>query len=474
MTRCGVLAICLLVSSGPYVLPATAETNYFRHDGGVATNDGPSPPDHFDDPNRLLWRRPLPSGHSTPCVAGRLLVLTTFEGERTLATVAVDRETGSTVWRQEAPNDRLEPYHRVGSPAASTPASDGERVFVFLGSYGLLCYDLQGALLWSKPMGPFQDEFGSASSAVLADGKVILSQDHDTDSFVMAVDAATGETVWKTARPDATRSYATPVIYQQGDEKFVVVTGALQLTAYNLETGEPRWWLTGLARIANTTPAQADNVLYVATWSPGGGTSARIAMEAWSEAVAAYDKNADRNITRDELPEASPVLLRFFRIDLNQDGKLGEAEWNKHAEVFRRATNGVLAVRPSGRGDLRQTDVKWAYRKGVPFVASPLLYQNVLYLVKDGGIATTLDPRTGALYRQRRLPGRGNYYASPVAADGKIYIASARGVLSVLEAGPRWKLLSSRDFGEPIYATPVIDGERIYVRTAAALYCFAK
>lgn len=448
------------------------ERSYFRRDGGVASGANARPPCDFASAEVLRWRAPLPSGHSSPCKAGRLLVVTTFEEEQTLSTVALDRQTGQIAWRREAPNDRLEPYHPTGSPAASTPASDGERVFVFFGSYGLLCYTLDGNLAWSRPMGPFQDEFGSASSPVLDEGKLILCQDHDADSFVAAFDARTGTQLWRTPRPDATRSYATPIIYRQAGRKLVVVAGALQLSAYDLETGERIWWVNGLARIVNTTPCQHGEMLYVATWSPGGDSDTRITMEPWERAIAAYDKNGDGRIAKDELPAGGPVQRRFFRIDLDQNGGLDKAEWTKHAEVFRRAANGVLAVRPTGRGDITETAVRWRFRKGAPYVPSPLLYKDVLYVVKNGGIVTTLDARTGSLHQQKRLPGRGAYYASPVAADGRIYAASARGVLSVLQAAPRWKLIISHDLGEPIYATPVIDGRRLYVRTAAALYCF--
>ncbi len=121
-------------------------------------------PERLDE-NTLVWKKTISSGHSTPSIHGDRIFLTTYrEAEQELATVALDRETGNQLWKQVAPTTRIEPVHQVGSPPSATPACDGQRVYVFFGSYGLLCYDLEGNLVWSKPMEPFQDEFGSSSS----------------------------------------------------------------------------------------------------------------------------------------------------------------------------------------------------------------------------------------------------------------------------------------------------------------------
>lgn len=116
----------------------------------------------------------------------------------------------------------------MGSPASATPATDGKRIFVFFGSFGLLSYDTAGGLLWSKPMGPFQDKFGASSSPVLADGKVILNEDHDIDSYLIAVNVDNGKTVWKEERPAATRSYSTPVPYEENGQPRLLVAGSLR------------------------------------------------------------------------------------------------------------------------------------------------------------------------------------------------------------------------------------------------------
>ncbi|MCE9603709.1 MAG: PQQ-binding-like beta-propeller repeat protein [Planctomycetia bacterium] len=445
---------------------------YFRADAGVAADSKPLV-EKFDD-STLLWRQPLAPGHSTPCVCGDSIFLTTFENKE-LATVALDRRTGKPRWRQVAPARELETFHPTGSPAAATAACDGRRVFTFFGSYGLLCYDLDGKLLWSKPMGPFQDEFGSGSSPILVDGKLILNEDHDRDSFLLAVDPATGDTIWKTAREGFTRSYATPVVWTLGGRRQLIVAGALQLVAYDVETGRQLWSMDGMARIVNTTPAIDGEMLYVATWSPGGDTDARIGMESWESATKQWDKNADGRLARDEVSNPE-VLDRFFRIDLNQDRGLDEGEWKKYARVFELAKNSIQVFRPTTSAsepsaDVKKMEVVWQYQKGLPYVPSPLVYRKVVYLVKDGGILTTLDAANGKLLKTGRLPGAGNYMASPIAGDGKVYLLSERGSLNVLAAGGKWDILSTHDFAERTVASPVIADDRIYIRTEQAVYC---
>jgi outer membrane protein assembly factor BamB len=166
------------------------------------------------------------------------------------------------------------------------------------------------------------------------------------------------------------------------------------------------------------------------------------------------------------------VLDRFFRMDLDQSGDLIQTEWDRHAEVFRLAQNAVLALTPSGKGDLTAKALRWKYHRGVPYVATPLLDNGILWMVKDGGIVTKLDAASGRVLQEERVPGIGSYYASPVTGDGKVYFASELGVASIVANQPDWRVISSHDFKEKIYATPVIDRDRTFIRTEKALYCF--
>jgi outer membrane protein assembly factor BamB len=457
---------CIVLVLATHV--SVASDVYFRSDLGVprATE---ALPEKFDAP---FWKTELPPGHSTPVISNGKIFLTYYEASSNeLATMALDEKTGRTLWKQVAPALRIEPVHRVGNPAAATPACDGRRVYVFFGSYGLICYDLNGKKVWERPLGPFQDEFGAASSPVLVDGKVILCQDHDIDSFVMALDAATGKQLWKTARPDAVRSYSTPAVWEHSGKKEILVAGALQLISYDSASGKKLWWKDGLARIVIPIPVPAGDMVYMASWAPGADSGQRLTLEPWKSALQKWDGNSDGKLTKAEINNPE-VLDRFFRMDLDQSGTLNNAEWDRHAEVFQRAQNAILALKPSGEEELSEGNVVWKYQRGVPYVATPLLHENGVWMVKDGGIATRLDARTGRVLQEERLPGIGNYYASPVTGDGKVYFASEQGVLSVVSTGAEWKVLARHDFREKIYATPVIKQSRIYIRTEKALYCF--
>lgn len=479
------LVFIALVATCPITAVAAEPSVYFRSDSGVAADDRRALVEEVESDDVVRWRTPLGSGHSSPCVCGERIFLTTFVDGK-LATVGLDRATGKVLWTQPAPHDRVEPFHTSGSPAVSTPACDGARVVSFFGSYGLLCYDLDGKLLWQMPMGPFQDEFGSGSSPVLVDGRVLLNEDHDRDNFLLCLDAATGKTLWRTAREGTTRSYATPVVAEFGrasnngataKTKQVIVAGALQLTSYDFATGKLLWTVDGLARIVNTTPVVVGDMLYVSTWSPGGDNDARIGMEPWDTALAQWDKNDDKLLTREECNNPE-VLDRFYRIDLDQSQKLDEAEWVKYARVFELARNSVMALRASDVPG-NPPRLVWQQDKNIPYVPSPLVYRGVVYLIKDGGILSALAADDGRALKVGRVPGAGKFFASPVAGDGKVYLLSDAGNLNVVKAASTegdapWEASSSRSFGERAVATPALIDGRIYLRTEAALYCVGK
>jgi outer membrane protein assembly factor BamB len=461
-------ALAAVVAAFAAPIAMAQSPSYFRHDGGLAADDEQPLADRLDA-EHLVWKQALPSGHSSPTIVGDRIFLTGHDGDE-LATIGLDRLSGNVVWRQSIRVEQLEKFHGEGSPAAATVACDGKRVFAFFGSFGLLCYDLDGAPLWSKKLGPFRDEFGAASSPILVDDKLILNEDHDLDSFLLSVRQSDGETVWQTPRDGFTRSYATPLAWNVGGAKQLVVAGALQLTAYDPSGGRPLWSLDGFARIVNTTPIAAGGMLYVCTWSPGGDSDARIAMESWPTALTQWDHDKNGRIENEELP-VGEVRARFFRIDLNGDRALDEAEWSKYARLFELAQNALVALRPGEGGTPPR--IVWQYKRGLPYVSSPLVYRGHVFMIKDGGVMTLLDAETGKLVKQGRANGEGNYYASPVAGGGKIVVASGAGVVTILRAGPRAEIVATHDFSERIAATPAIVGGRLYVRTEKALYCFA-
>ena len=437
---------------------------------GRAAGDAPLPTEIGPAAN-VRWKTALPPGHSSPVVAGDRVYLTA-ERDRKLFTIALDRQDGRVAWEAEAPTGALEKVHKIGSHAQPSPATDGERVVSFFGSCGLFCYDRAGKLLWHRPLGPFKNDFGAGSSPVLVDDWVILSQDHDQDSFLIALDKRTGATVWKTDRSEFLRGYCTPVLWDAGGRRQVVVAGTLRVAGYDLATGKEVWTVRGIARTICMTPVIGDDgLLYVAGWSAGGDADARIRVEPFDSVIKRLDKNGNGKLEANELT-TGPIAERFTQVDLDKDGSITREEYERFRGLFDRGQNVVLAIRPGGTGDVTDTHVAWKNTRQVPFCASPLYHGGHVFTVKDGGLFSCLDARDGKVLKSDRLPGHGNYYSSPVAGDGKVYLLSERGELTVVSAAADWRVLAASEFEEAAYATPALADGRIYLRTAGHLYCF--
>jgi outer membrane protein assembly factor BamB len=411
---------------------------------------------------RELWKMKVPSGTSSPIVAGKRLYLTAHEGDQRLV-LCLDAASGKEQWRRAVPKTRSETFNPIHGPATPTPASDGKNLYVFFPEIGLLSFSPDGAERWRTPLGPFHSVQGIAASPILAGNKVILSLDQAQDSLVAAFDQRTGKLAWKVERPSGfLGGYSSPVVWRDQ----VIVSAALELTGYRIDTGERIWWVRGLTNAPASTPVVAGRDLYFYDL-PGG--------DAPFEPMLKADKNQDGKLSLDEAPD--PIYERVLRtIDRhfgNRDGAVDKEEWDKSFGSFR-DKGGVAAVRLGGRGDVTGTHVRWRYSKSLPYLPSPLFYQGVLYIVRDGGILTALNPENGAVLRQDRLKDAlDKYYASPVAGDGKLYFLSEEGKLTVVKAGPQWEVLATHDLGERCYSTPAVSGGRLYLRTQESLYCFS-
>lgn len=419
--------------------------------------------------DRNVWKTAIPPGHSSPILVGSRIFATAVEGE-TLLTICLDRASGKILWRREAPRPRKEGFQKTNSPAAPTPASDGQSVFVFFGDYGILAYGVDGEDRWRLPLGPFNNQNGHGSSPMVAGDLVVLICDQDTGSYLIAVDKKTGKPRWKVDRPGILRGYATPAVWKpaKGPEQ-LVISGSFELSSYNLKTGEKLWWVNGMAWQVKGVPLIAGDTIYVNTWENGGDFDTPPNVDPWETLAAKYDADKDGRLTPDEL---RPVFRNGFRdYDLNKDGVMDHEEWDAYIRN-KSATNNFIAIKPEGRGDLTST-VLWRYRKSLPNTASPLLLDGTLFLVKDGGVVTTLDAKTGAVQKQGRIPGSTEqFWASPVAADGKVYMLSQGCKLAVLSAKPQWEVLKVNDLDDECFATPAIADQGIYLRTKHWLYRF--
>jgi outer membrane protein assembly factor BamB len=213
--------------------------------------------------------------------------------------------------------------------------------------------------------------------------------------------------------------------------------------------------------------------MYIQNWAGGADTGQQEEIPSFEDTLARLDANHDGKLAKDEIKD--PKILDVWRdVDLGNDGVLDERDW-KFYRSRRSAQNGLIAVRLGGQGDMTDKSILWRYEKALPNVPSPLLYKNVLYMLKEGGIFTSLDPATGKVLKQARLLGAlGDYFSSPVAADDKIYAVSEEGKVAVIKPGAEWEILAVNDLGDSCHATPAIAGGRLYIRTRGALYCFAK
>jgi hypothetical protein len=274
-------------------------------------------------------------------------------------------------------------------------------------------------------------------------------------------------------RPECTRGYATPAVYRPSNGPAeLIVPGSFEVASYSIVTGEKLWWVRGMAWQLKSVPLIDRDRIFVSGWEIGGDQQQRSKVPEFARILTQYDKDHDGKISRSEAPPHNGSDW-FNDTDLNRDGYIDEREWLFY-QARNESENCLVAIRAGGRGDITNSHVLWRYRKALPNTSSPLLYEGVIYLVRDG-IFTSLNPENGIAYKQARLTGAlGRYWSSPVAADGKIFVVGEDGKVVALRAAPEWQILAVNNLDEEAFATPAIVEGRIYVRTRAALYCFAK
>jgi len=451
--------------------PASAQWGQFRGPNGSGVDTAAGYPVAFSPTSGVAWKAAVPYGQSSPVIAGSQVYLTAREGDQ-LLTIALDAETGRERWRRAVKPARWTEIYKVNDPASPSPAADGQGVVVFFGDVGLIAYAADGTERWRAPLGPFVNFYGMSGSPIIAGDLVVLVCDQASGSFMVALDRVTGKQRWRRERPNASTSWTTPIVFTPSDgarERQLVVLGSTRLEAFALTTGEPRWWIGLASNGAMGTPIAHGDTLLVSTVG-----SAEPEMETFAAMLTKLDSDKDSRLSRQEfLRDTTGWAEHFGWLDANRDDILLEAEYNV-ARDMSIGEYGVVAVRPgAARGRLDAAAIVWRFKKNLPYIPSPLVYDGRFYMVKDGGIVTALDLGTGQLLKEGRATGAvGKYYASPTAADGKIFVASVDGKVSVLKAGAQWEVLGVNDLDDDIHATPALAGGRIYVRTRGTLYCF--
>jgi len=471
---------------------ATPQWPQFRGPNGSGVADDARPPVHFGADTNLLWKTAVPPGLSSPVVWGDRIFLTARASNQ-LVTLAFDAHNGRELWRRVAPAEQIEKCHPFSSPAASTPCTDGQRVYAYFGSFGLLAYEFDGKEVWRRAFERLPSMYGTATSPILAGGQLILQRDGDTtNAQLIALAPATGKTLWESARPLAGACYSTPMVWRHDGLEEVMVQGKGRVAAYSLNGGEPKWWVRGWGFTAVTTPVAGEGMLFAGGAGMGEPSEPDDPVMTWKNLIQ-YDANKDGQLALEEIPAdlvwhvrkeiPKEVMGNSFQmrgllgwfVDKNKDKIITKEEWEASDAYSKDKFNAdrFVAIRPGGKQDSTDTHVQWETTKGVSEMPSPLFYRGRVHFLRDGGMWTVIEPKTGKrLLDRERIGIGGQCVASPIAADGRLYVVNEPGTFAVLRAGDTLEVLAVNKLGESVRATPALAGDKLYVRSAEYLWAF--
>lgn len=387
--------------------------------------------------DNVKWKTAIAGlGHSSPVIWGDLLCVTSAISGKVDAGLKVglygdiasvqddtphewrisclDKKTGAIKWQQTAykgvPKIKR---HTKATHANSTLATDGEHLIAFFGSEGLYAYDLKGKQLWTKDLGVLDAgyyvvpdaQWETGSSPIIHEGIVVVQADVQKGSFLAAFDAKNGRELWRQSRADVP-TWGTPTVHTVGGTAQVIVNGYRHAGAYDLKTGKEIWKLSGGGDIPVPTPVVHEGLVY---------------------------------ITNAHGPAGAPVYAI-------REGSTGDIS--------------LAADKTSNDG------VAWSYPRDGGYMCTPLVYRGLVYIVRYNGILNVYDAKTGEKKFQERLAGgTAAFTASPVASDGKIFLANEDGQMFVIKASPTYELLALNEMGSSVLATPAISEGTLYVRT---------
>jgi outer membrane protein assembly factor BamB len=490
----------------PEVSPESSQSwREFRGPNGSGVAIGCNPPVQIDSAT-ATWKVPILPGHSSPVLNNDLVFLTAMDQKR-FVTCAYRKTTGELVWQQAAPEVELEPIHESSSHATSTPYVDVDRLYVYFGSHGLLCYNFAGELLWQRPLPTPKSLYGTATSPVVYGNHVILVVDNDANmddstlsaSRIVVFDRQTGEQVFEVPRPLCRSGWSTPTLWHHSQGSELVVLGTGRLCGYDLATGEEKWCATGFSRETIARPIVVGDTVFAAAAMLGGVADEQPDVEPFWSALLHFDTNADGQLERSEMtgtftfpfrpdlpvdhpgfglplpsdPERRAQRLdgMFAGIDKDKDGYWSKKEFLNNLS-FNRGKPHLMAVKPGGTGDITESHTKWDLHRGIPEIPTPLAANGRVYLVSDGGVLTVVDADNGRVTDRQRLGVAGHYRASPVLANNHLYLLAELGGLTVVNVASTPEVVHQYDFAQRIAATPAIDENSLYIRTDGFLYAF--
>ena len=414
----------------------------FRGISAAGISEGKPTPTEWNVPNgkNVVWKATVPGlGLSSPVVWGdQLFVSTAISGKKD-ATIrpglygdiesvqddtphewrvyCLNKKTGAIVWQRTAHTGVPKiKRHTKNSHANSTLATDGQRIVAFFGSEGVYAYDLTGKPLWRKDLGVLdagfymvpEAQWETGSSPIIHDGVVIIQADVQKGSFLAAFDVKDGRELWRVARTDVP-TWGTPTVHLVKGQPQVIVNGMRHVGAYDLKTGKEIWKLSGGGDIPVPTPVVSDGLIYIT----------------------------------------------------NAHGKMSP----------------VYAIRDTASGDISLAEgatsnagVAWSTPRDGGYMCTPLAYRGLVYIVRYNGVVTVFDAKTGERkYQERLAGGTAAFTASPIANDGKVYMANEDGQVFVIKAGPMYELMALNEMGSSVLATPAISEGRLLFRTQREL-----
>jgi outer membrane protein assembly factor BamB len=437
MTR--VLALCLFLSCTG-VNAAAQNWPGFRGANASGVADGTRPPTTWSvaKAQNIRWQTTVPGlSHASPIVWGNKVFLITAisndpksnfiakdkgidlatdEAKHTWRIYCLDKTTGRIIWDKTAyegvPRAKR---HVKATQANSTPATDGKYVVALFGSEGLNCYDVNGKLLWTKDLGVLNpglwddpsSSWGHSSSPVIHGDLVIVQADGHAQSFIAAFDLRSGKQTWRVERGEIT-SWTTPTINATAKRTELIANGGRYIRGYDPLTGKELWrFADSDTQVKMQAPLVANGLIYITGGYPPGR-----AMYA-----------------------------------------------------FRPGAVGDISLKP---GQETNDFIAWSSTKGSPYTPTPIVYGDLFYTCADNGVLSAYDAGTGERIYQERLPS--SFSASPVAADGKLYLASEDGDVFVVKAGRKFELLATNSMGKALMATPAISDGMLILRAENQVY----
>jgi len=392
-------------------------------------------PTKWSTKENVAWSVEIPGrGWSSPVVWGKKLFLTTvtregqyeeprkglyFGGERKAAAevdhhwlvLCLDLDTGKTLWQKEAAKGKPPSgIHIKNSYASETPVTDGQRVYAYFGNQGVYCHDFDGKSIWSKKFDPVPTRFswGTAASPALYKDRLFIVNDNEKESFLICLNAKTGEQIWRIDR-DEKSNWSTPFVWEHDGRVEIVTAGTKRVRSYDLD-GKVLWELTGMSAITIPTPFTRHGLLYV-----GSGY--------------VMDKSKP-----------------FYAIRPGAKGDITPVEG--------RSSNDFVA---------------WSSKTIAPYNPTPLVYGDYLYVLYDMGFLSCFEAKTGKkVYDRERLNGQ--FTVSPWAYDGKVFCLNEDGETTVVQAGPEFKILHRNKLDEMCMACPAVAGKSLLIRTLTKLY----